>query len=371
MRVLSAGMDSSVHQVCPICQSKSELKWKDHIGYQSSKYYDIYHCPDCYTAFSSPLEVDQAVYDNIYANVTKVPGYERYHRFAEQVLKEKDPLHYLAESEDVYWSVEKCLSALEARSAKVLEVGCGFGYLTYALNQAGFDVLGIDISQVAIENATRRYGPYYRCVDLKALPAEAKFDGVIFTEVIEHIEDAYEFLKRASQVLKSNGSIVLTTPNRTPYPEDVLWETEPPPIHLYWFSEKSICILAQKLGMAASFMDFTEFNLMEFDRTKTFHQPDSRVRGFKPSRSPRLDEYGKPIMEIKSERENEVIVSPPRNTLKGYLKKGLIFSGLYKFWTAWKAHLEKRRLDRLRQSIINNPKKRPTMCAVLRFNGKE
>ena len=40
-------------------------------------------------------------------------------------------------------------------SNRILEVGCGFGYLTAQLYKAGFKTLGCDISQTAIKKAKK------------------------------------------------------------------------------------------------------------------------------------------------------------------------------------------------------------------------
>ena len=39
--------------------------------------------------------------------------------------------------------------------------------MTFALRKAGFDAIGIDISHVAVENATARFGPFYQQADMK------------------------------------------------------------------------------------------------------------------------------------------------------------------------------------------------------------
>ena len=77
-----------------------------------------------------------------------------------------NPLGYLAESEDVYWSIRESLSGL-LPAFKILEIGSGLGYMTFALRKAGFDAIGIDISHVAVENATARFGPFYQQADMK------------------------------------------------------------------------------------------------------------------------------------------------------------------------------------------------------------
>lgn len=359
---------------CPVCGEAGQLKFSGHPGYQSSKQFDIYHCLDCYSAYASPLKVDVSVYDHIYRNISEIPGYDRYLRYADQVLLERNPLEYLAAEEDIYWSIREYLRDKNPNKLKILEVGCGFGYLTYALSKAGFDVLGIDISQVAIENAQKRYGSFYQCVDLKVFSERAeKYDLVIFTEVIEHIENVQEFLRSAYEVLKAQGAILCTTPNRSPYPEDILWETEPPPVHLHWFSEKSIEVLAKRLGVKASFIDFTGFNVMEIKKTKSFHQPDIRIRNFCPSRQSRLDELGNPIKEILVVTQEPLPcpVNPPvwKVVIKSVLAKLGLLKPIILVKSKWKRYQTNRRETRLKMQMIRyvslNPLKRPTLCAIL------
>lgn len=287
-------MASAYHTHCPICEQHAELKFKEHCGYLKSVKFDIYHCRTCYTAFAAPLKTDHSIYDLIYRNIDRVPGYIRYLTYAEKVIKERDPLAYLAESEDVYWSIAHYLKSKPIERLKILEIGSGFGYLTYALAKRGYNIKGIDISHVAVEQASKRYGPYFECRSVEELaqlegPA---YDLVIFTEVIEHIEDVKGFLKAANALLKSGGDLILTTPNRTPYPEDVLWETEPPPVHLWWFSEKSIALLAKQIGLTAHFINFYEYNLKELVRTNEYQKPYLAIRNLLPSRLPRFNVEG-------------------------------------------------------------------------------
>lgn len=354
-------------ETCPVCFSSAELKYKDHEGYQTGKFYDIYHCSACYTAYASPLKVDQGVYNHIYNQIGQVPGYDRYLKYADQVLLEDEPLNYLSQSEDMYWAIQQYLLKQKGKQLKILEVGCGFGYLTYALHKAGFDVLGIDISQVAIDNAIKRYGSLYKCIDLKKHALELqdeKYDLVIFTEVIEHIENVQEFMSAAKSSIKSNGKLLLTTPNRTAYPKQILWETEPPPIHLYWFSEKSIMHLAKNLKMRASFLDFSKFYKEENQASKTRARLPCSMRVYQPSRYARLDEKGIPL---KNENLIHSISKPiPSSPFREMIKRSLNYAGLLKPITFLKM---KRRLwsDERKQLKFFKAysKKGLTLCAII------
>jgi hypothetical protein len=51
----------------------------------------------------------------------------------------------------------------------------------------------------------------------------------------------------------------LTTPNKTIYPANIIWNTDLPPVHLWWFSENSMRYIANKLNASVQFVDFTEY----------------------------------------------------------------------------------------------------------------
>lgn len=74
---------------------------------------------------------------------------------------------------------------------KILEIGSGLGYMTFALRKAGFDAIGIDISHVAVENATARFGPFYQQADMKdwSLQYAQTYDIVLMAELIEHVTE--------------------------------------------------------------------------------------------------------------------------------------------------------------------------------------
>lgn len=90
------------------------------------------------------------------------------------------------------------------RDARVIDLGCGSGYVAKKLLVKTNNILGVDFSRDAIERATRelgRSGAKFVCDDifdhLTAHPDES-YDVVILSHVIEHIDDAEKFLKKIS-----------------------------------------------------------------------------------------------------------------------------------------------------------------------------
>jgi len=96
-------------------------------GTRNAHTYKIYHCPVCNTAFSLPVEDSSLIYENIYKNGDRGPGYSRYWRYARIIKIVSNPLDYLAESHEDYWSVREALAIYvnDKSSARILEIGSG------------------------------------------------------------------------------------------------------------------------------------------------------------------------------------------------------------------------------------------------------
>jgi 2-polyprenyl-3-methyl-5-hydroxy-6-metoxy-1,4-benzoquinol methylase len=98
---------------------------------------------------------------------------------------------------------------------RVLDVGCGEGRFAAALAQAGAHVVGIDIAEEPLRRARERHpGLELRRVgEDETWPfGESSFDLVWAGEVIEHVADTAAWLSELRRVLRSGGSLLLSTP---------------------------------------------------------------------------------------------------------------------------------------------------------------
>ena len=245
---------------CVICGGSARLVYKGYPGFKKPQEYDIYNCRVCNTSFPSTAVVPEEIYENIYDNGKDVIEYEQYYKYAQEIKGENNPLDYLGESNPVYFAVRDSLKKVPYGS-DILEVGCGMGYLTYALNKTGYNAKGIDISRTAIERAIASYGKHYEAKDVHdyCKMASGKYDVVISTEVIEHIPNPIDFIKDLLKLCKPKGYVLITTPNKTFYPNKMVWESTSPPVHLWWFSEKSIMYIAKAVNGSARFTSFREY----------------------------------------------------------------------------------------------------------------
>ncbi len=98
---------------------------------------------------------------------------------------------------------------------RVLDVGCGEAQLTAAIARAGFAVVGIDVAEEPLRRARAlQVGIDVRLVSAEGtLPFEdASFDVVWAGETIEHVTDTAGWLSELRRVLRSGGSLLLSTP---------------------------------------------------------------------------------------------------------------------------------------------------------------
>jgi len=97
--------------------------------------------------------------------------------------------------------IEKMMPHL-SKDLKILDLGCGDGWLTKFLNSSGFDCVGVDIHQ-------KNEPPFYKGTADKIPFRDKVFDCVIMIEVIEHFSPTcYNEINR---VLKDEGKIILST----------------------------------------------------------------------------------------------------------------------------------------------------------------
>ena len=106
---------------------------------------------------------------------------------------------------------------------KCLDIGCGGGLLSERIARLGGLVTGIDITKSSIEIAkvhafNSGLNINYLNTDVSSFiknNSSKKFDLVIASEVVEHLDDRVLFFKETSKLLKNKGILILTTINKT------------------------------------------------------------------------------------------------------------------------------------------------------------
>lgn len=111
-------------------------------------------------------------------------------------------------------------SHLPKPPARVLECGCGTGWLSYFLARRGYEVTGQDVSEEAI--ALARANPTWPdpgkvefvCSDFEGLDLQEQYDAVIFYGSLHHAEDELGAIRSAYKALKSGGVFLSVEPGK-------------------------------------------------------------------------------------------------------------------------------------------------------------
>ncbi|HEU5383744.1 MAG TPA: class I SAM-dependent methyltransferase [Ktedonobacteraceae bacterium] len=117
---------------------------------------------------------------------------------------------------DTYQFVKTMLPASPQR---ILEVGCGNGYLTLELARNGHTVVGLDQSPdiLAVAEDTRKAHPDtpgfgqldYVCAEIGAWPiTEGSFDVVIVNRTLHHLHDFLPILAKIQRLLVPKGLFI-------------------------------------------------------------------------------------------------------------------------------------------------------------------
>lgn len=108
-----------------------------------------------------------------------------------------------------------------ATGRRVLDLGSGEGYGAALLARTAESVVGVDISQEAVAHACVTYGESnvrFVCADARRLTfAAGSFDLVVSFELIEHMAECEALLDEAARVLRPNGLLVISSPNKRFY----------------------------------------------------------------------------------------------------------------------------------------------------------
>jgi len=97
--------------------------------------------------------------------------------------------------------------------ANILEAGCGWGTNLEVLEAAGYEVTGLDISRNILEQLDRANRKLIEADLSQPLPGGlAEYDCVLALDVIEHIDDDCQAVRKLGRLVKPGGRLLFSVP---------------------------------------------------------------------------------------------------------------------------------------------------------------
>lgn len=222
--------------VCGICGSES-FYWGN------KNKHNLFKCKNCKLIFVSPIPTNLSVYgDDYFSGASKGFGYVDYDSDKEPMIPVFNKYLDLVEK----FSVQK-------NKKKILDIGSATGFFLDIGRKRGWQVLGLEYSQFAVDKAKEK-GIETICGDLldeKVNIEKDSFHVISMLDVVEHMKDPFSEIKKIKDILKKDGLVIINTPNGESLLSKVLktkWHLVVPPEHLFYFSPKNLSKLLKKEG---------------------------------------------------------------------------------------------------------------------------
>ncbi len=226
---------------CNFCEGQS----KDYLIINHGK---ILKCDKCKIAFTYPAPV--------------LPEYELLDFHSCHTL-EKFVANNNIESLHPQWQAlinkqVEILSTYLNKGSNLLEIGCGEGILLNELKKSGFNVLGIDPSMGAVKRAIQK-NINVREGYFDENSFDEKFDAIILSHVLEHIEDPEKFILTVKKNIKPEGYLFLTQTNYgglIPKLQKRNWYAWVPEQHFWHFSVQGLIFWLKSLGFKKEYISY-------------------------------------------------------------------------------------------------------------------
>ncbi|MCK4836263.1 MAG: class I SAM-dependent methyltransferase [Candidatus Aminicenantes bacterium] len=230
---------------CPVCHS--------HMKYLFKKFdHDFFQCNDCKFGKFNPVPDEKDIlkrYSDDY--------------FINEYLQSYGASDHSVDMKVIYSRfdfIEQLVSKYHPenlRKKKILDIGCGGGFLLKTFQERGWEVFGIDIIDRSIEFGRRVLGIPMEKLNFestspgKLIEKYGKFNLISITDVLEHFFDPISVLKKIADILKNDGVLFLSVPNIESISFKYIgkeWAIISPLEHISYFSPRSLKIILEKNG---------------------------------------------------------------------------------------------------------------------------
>jgi 2-polyprenyl-3-methyl-5-hydroxy-6-metoxy-1,4-benzoquinol methylase len=223
--------------ICPNCAEPSHLLFRvtDVNRQLSQEQFSYYKCTSCGLIFLRPIPANLGEF---YPN--------EYYRIPSS----------LAELTSVAQAQRHKLEVVQQykTGGQLLEIGPSFGLFAYLAKTAGFQVDTIEMDAQCCQFLRETVGVNAIQSDdpAKAIQALGHYDVIALWQVIEHVAEPWELLKRVAEHLMPGGIVVVATPNPSSLQFKLFrskWVHLDAPRHLQLIPVNTMIEYASRLGL--------------------------------------------------------------------------------------------------------------------------
>lgn len=193
---------------CPLCDESVRLVSEFNIHYFSSEIPELIkinevpnitltRCKKCNHCFSSHI-IKPEILNEYYSNLSSVI----YQNQGEDLI-------------DTHERERKCyvkrIEKLFPKGGKILDIGCGYGFMLSYFDKVKWDCYGIEPS-VSVSEVAEKKGIKILSQYIDQLPSTLfLFDVIVLFDVIEHLPYPQQMILKIRELLKEGGILILAT----------------------------------------------------------------------------------------------------------------------------------------------------------------
>ncbi len=213
---------------------------------------------DYFEVEHKPTEDELAIYYSEKYYQDGKGSYDDKGRYTKEEIK-----YFLNRVEQKYCAAISQSQELKLSKGRFLDVGAGEGegWALKYFDAIGWNIKGLDFSDFGISSCNPEFkdvlvtGDIYQNLNILCNECD-KFEIILLDNVLEHVREPFELLKRLKNILADNGILIIEVPNdysslqKKLYSEKLVsrkyWEALPD--HLSYFNKKGLEALAKDAG---------------------------------------------------------------------------------------------------------------------------
>ena len=238
---------------CLFCRHPGPSYWFSKQSKHNGRFYPLFCCSNCGGAFAFPIPTEQELFEfysgtqsALEVNLTSSDVVQHYDQ---AVREERDFPNSTVDAKRIADNLQRL-----APGRKALDVGCGYGFFSRALVQAGFAVDAIELGEASRKIHARMNG-----FEARAEPFNADFasrnagiyDAVLLSQVLEHLPMDADPVGSLNVLLRKGGICAIAIPHFRSYLSILQGRNDMfivPPEHLNFFTVRALVAAFESRG---------------------------------------------------------------------------------------------------------------------------